>query len=227
MVLSTSLSRYLENSSFLIELNNRTRNREALILPAFEPAEAGMASRLVTQLSSRGRVLPVLLSSYHPKFKLIHQIRAVSKNQLKLLYSKRIVTQFKGHIFPQGHRCTDYKRWFQAKMEYTVPWQANCEPWFISNWDVLPWFDVQFRCVIASHHNAFFPPKLSNFFRSAGDLVRIKYLFWPLLTIASSSLRCVMFKCTRSVTFSNHYLLNDTANAKFLANSSLSWGNSI
>lgn len=40
----------------------------------------------------------------------------------------------------RGHTPTDYRRWWEAREPYAVAYKRFYEPWFISHWDVLPWW---------------------------------------------------------------------------------------
>ncbi|KAF5826710.1 glycosyl-transferase for dystroglycan-domain-containing protein [Dunaliella salina] len=122
MVISRSLSTHLLDPMFRNWLKVETVKRRAFVLPAFEPGCPGMSSRTVTMLAS-----------------------LVNKSQLMGLYHQGSVTQFKGHVFPPGHGPTNYEKWMCANETYKVSWQGNYEPWFISHWDVLPWFDVRYK----------------------------------------------------------------------------------
>ncbi len=56
--------------------------------------------------------------------------------------------QFKAKVFQRGHAPTQYDRWLAAtphEPPYAVQYVRMFEPWFVTHWDVMPWFDVDFK----------------------------------------------------------------------------------
>lgn len=73
--------------------------------------------------------------------------RAASKEALSKMFRSKEVLQFKLKVFPRGHTPTNYQHWFSTSTPYDVDYQRMYEPWFITHWDVMPWFDVNFKWV--------------------------------------------------------------------------------
>ena len=41
--------------------------------------------------------------------------------------------------FVIGHRLTNFTKWDDADAPYTTQYEDQCEPYFISHWDTMPW----------------------------------------------------------------------------------------
>lgn len=74
----------------------------------------------------------------------------MSKQGLRYLYEKDYVLQFKGNIFALGHSITNYSRWFASDAIYEVKWGNKYEPYVIMHWDVMPWFNIDFKSVFGA-----------------------------------------------------------------------------
>lgn len=57
----------------------------------------------------------------------------------------RQVQQFKAKSFKRGHTPTNYTLWAISQEPYTVQYKKMYEPWFITHWDVMPWFDINYK----------------------------------------------------------------------------------
>ncbi|GFH15330.1 uncharacterized protein HaLaN_11537 [Haematococcus lacustris] len=129
MIISSSLSLDLQQPGRVAELEALAGSRVATVLPAFEPKRQGPLRDHFDLALRRG------CAACHN----------LSKAELETLMERKEVLQFKLKVFPRGHTPTNYTRWFAAQQPYAVAYQRMYEPWFITHWAAMPWFDTNFR----------------------------------------------------------------------------------
>ncbi|GAX84389.1 hypothetical protein CEUSTIGMA_g11811.t1 [Chlamydomonas eustigma] len=122
MMISSSVGRAFEHPATLKELTSAVEDRQAVVLPAFEPQRQGPYGRMVADESCKA-----------------------SKENLAIKFKQKSVLQFKLKVFPRGHTPTNYTKWFQCTHPYKVRYQRMYEPWYIGNVKTAPFHDVKFR----------------------------------------------------------------------------------
>lgn len=63
----------------------------------------------------------------------------VPKDVLARLRRWKKIMQFHARGYPRGHNLTQYDSWLTASGPYDTQYQPECEPYFISHWDSMPW----------------------------------------------------------------------------------------
>ncbi len=69
---------------------------------------------------------------------------AGTKEQLAQMYQARQVIQF-AEFYPVGHRSTDYPKFFNSSVPYTVKFKTGYEPYILVSRRAMPWYDERFR----------------------------------------------------------------------------------
>lgn len=67
-----------------------------------------------------------------------------NKSQLVNLIKQGKITTFHSYIWEEGHRATDFERWYDTDEHYTVKWQKNFEPYLVMRKDLCPFYDKRF-----------------------------------------------------------------------------------
>lgn len=117
---------FLSTGCSLERVRAAAQQKQALVLPAFEPTLQGSAGVPVAERAAA----------------------AFFKSDLKALVDSSNLMQFKLLQFPRGHAPTDYPSFFAlpaAAPPYAIRYTRFFEPWFLAAWPHLPWFDVHFR----------------------------------------------------------------------------------
>mmetsp|Transcript_21809 Transcript_21809/g.37226 ORF Transcript_21809/g.37226 Transcript_21809/m.37226 type:complete len:431 (-) Transcript_21809:13-1305(-) len=122
MMISAGLSEDLNDKVRLAQLAARALIKVATVLPAFEPSRQGVVGR-----------------------QMADKAVTVSKAELEQMFNTRLMLQFKKKVFKRGHTPTNYTRWLKTDTAYMVPYKHMYEPWFITHWDVMPWFHSDFK----------------------------------------------------------------------------------
>jgi len=122
MMISKTLSEELSDPARIAALEELALSRVATVLPAFEPSRQGPVGRTIAD-----------------------HVALASKGDIAKMFRAKELLQFKLKVFPRGHTPTNYTWWFQTGAPYPVAYKRMFEPWFITHWDVMPWFDVNFK----------------------------------------------------------------------------------
>ena len=67
-----------------------------------------------------------------------------NKSQLIDLVKEGKVTTFHSYIWQEGHRATDFERWYKTDLPYKVRWQRNFEPYLVLRKNLCPLYDKRF-----------------------------------------------------------------------------------
>ncbi|EFJ45024.1 hypothetical protein VOLCADRAFT_94735 [Volvox carteri f. nagariensis] len=67
------------------------------------------------------------------------------KVTLRRFQADELIHYFAKLAYARGHAATNFSRWLDSDVPYTVPYEVNYEPWFIGSRALMPPYDVRFR----------------------------------------------------------------------------------
>ncbi|KAG1674745.1 hypothetical protein FOA52_013581 [Chlamydomonas sp. UWO 241] len=124
LMLASSLSEQLAKPSIFSEVAAIAAARNAIIVPTFETPEE----------LRQDKAMLVAIEALHGDASALKA--AVDDNQLQ---------PFAAKTFYDGHKCTNFKQWYQATAPYKIRYTPACEPWMIADRSHLPQWDVRYR----------------------------------------------------------------------------------